>query len=44
MNKLEQLKYFVIDVDGTMTDGGIYFDEEGRESKKFAHVMQQLFL
>ncbi len=35
MNKLEQLKYFVIDVDGTMTDGGVYFDEEGRESKKF---------
>lgn len=29
------MKYLVIDVDGTMTDGGIYYDEHGNESKKF---------
>lgn len=33
MNKL--LKYLVIDVDGTMTDAGIYYDEHGNELKKF---------
>lgn len=27
--------YLVIDVDGTMTDGGIYYDENGNETKKF---------
>lgn len=30
-----KLKYLVIDVDGTMTDGGIYYDENGNEIKKF---------
>ena len=29
------LKYIVIDVDGTMTDAGIYYDEHGNELKKF---------
>lgn len=29
------MKYMVIDVDGTMTDGGIYYDENGNELKKF---------
>lgn len=29
------LKYLVLDVDGTMTDGGIYYDEHGNEMKKF---------
>lgn len=29
------VKLFVIDVDGTMTDGGIYYDENGNEFKKF---------
>ena len=28
-------KLIVIDVDGTMTDGGIYYDEHGNETKKF---------
>lgn len=32
---LKKLKYFVIDVDGTMTDAGIYYDEHGNELKKF---------
>ncbi len=32
-----QNKYelFIIDVDGTMTDAGIYYDEQGNELKKF---------
>lgn len=36
MNKqLQKIKYLVIDVDGTMTDAGIYYDEQGNEWKKF---------
>ena len=31
----QKIKYLVIDVDGTMTDGGIYYDENGNELKKF---------
>lgn len=30
-----KLRYIVIDVDGTMTDGGIYYDDHGNEWKKF---------
>ena len=30
-----KLEYLVIDVDGTMTDGGIYYDEKRNELKKF---------
>lgn len=30
-----RIKYLVIDVDGTMTDGGVYYDENGNELKKF---------
>lgn len=29
------IKYLIIDVDGTMTDGGVYYDEHGNELKKF---------
>lgn len=29
------MDYLVIDVDGTMTDGGVYYDEHGNEIKKF---------
>lgn len=32
---MNEIKYFIIDVDGTMTDGGIYYDESGNETKKF---------
>ena len=28
-------KLIIIDVDGTMTDGGVYYDEHGNELKKF---------
>ena len=29
------IKYVILDVDGTLTDGGIYYDEHGNELKKF---------
>ena len=29
------VKLLVLDVDGVMTDGGMYYDEDGRELKKF---------
>ncbi len=35
-DKLMRIKYLIIDVDGTMTDGGIYYDENGNEIKKFS--------
>lgn len=35
MKDLKSLKLLVIDVDGTMTDAGIYYDEYGNELKKF---------
>ena len=33
---MENIKLLVIDVDGTMTDSGIYYDESGNELKKFS--------
>lgn len=35
MSKWENIEYLIIDVDGTMTDAGIYYDEHGNELKKF---------
>lgn len=35
MSDWTKIKYLVIDVDGTMTDAGIYYDEHGNELKKF---------
>jgi len=36
VSKLKRiLKLIVLDVDGTLTDGGIYYDEHGNEMKKF---------
>lgn len=32
---MRKIKYLIIDVDGTMTDGGIYYDSYGNELKKF---------
>lgn len=32
---LNRISHIVIDVDGTLTDGGIYYDEQGNEFKKF---------
>lgn len=35
MKKPEAIQYIIIDVDGTLTDAGIYYDENGNELKKF---------
>lgn len=35
MGDWQKIKYLVIDVDGTMTDAGIFYDEHGNELKKF---------
>ena len=35
MRNLESIRLIVLDVDGTMTDGGIYIDNNGIEQKKF---------
>ena len=32
----DQIKYIVVDVDGTLTDGSIYYDDNGNEIKKFS--------
>ena len=34
--QLQKIKYLIIDVDGTLTDAGIYYDESGNELKKFS--------
>ena len=33
--KIPKIKLLILDVDGTLTDGGVYVDENGRETKKF---------
>ena len=35
MRALDRIHYWVLDIDGTMTDGSIYYDECGNECKKF---------
>jgi N-acylneuraminate cytidylyltransferase len=32
---LKKIKYLICDVDGTLTDGGMYYSENGEEMKKF---------
>ena len=34
-NIAKNIKLLVLDVDGVLTDGGIYFDDKGTEHKKF---------
>ncbi len=34
-DELKKIKYLIVDVDGTMTDGSIYYDEHGNELKRF---------
>lgn len=34
-SKYADIRFLIIDVDGTMTDSGIYYDENGNELKKF---------
>jgi 3-deoxy-D-manno-octulosonate 8-phosphate phosphatase (KDO 8-P phosphatase) len=35
LNRLAQIKLLVLDVDGVLTDGGLYYTETGAELKKF---------
>jgi 3-deoxy-D-manno-octulosonate 8-phosphate phosphatase (KDO 8-P phosphatase) len=36
MNKIfKNIKLLILDVDGVLTDGGLYFDEDGKEIKRF---------
>ena len=35
MAKLDNIKLLVLDVDGTMTDAGVYVMEDGKQFKKF---------
>ncbi|HPI95336.1 MAG TPA: 3-deoxy-manno-octulosonate-8-phosphatase KdsC [Gammaproteobacteria bacterium] len=35
LNIAKNIKLVIFDVDGVLTDGGIYFTDEGREIKKF---------
>lgn len=36
MATMRTIEYIIIDVDGTLTDTGIYYDEHGNELKKFS--------
>ena len=35
MRNFEKIKLIILDVDGTLTDGGIYYDSQGNEIKRF---------
>ncbi|MFQ5455679.1 MAG: KdsC family phosphatase [Nitrospirota bacterium] len=35
VEKIKRIRFLLLDVDGVMTDGRIYIDSEGRESKSF---------
>ncbi len=35
-DKLLKIKYLVLDVDGTLTDSGVIYDENGNELKRFS--------
>lgn len=34
--KAKRIKFLVLDVDGTLTDGGVYIDQNGIQSRKFS--------
>lgn len=36
LGEAKDLKYLVLDVDGTLTDSGVYYDDNGNELKKFS--------
>lgn len=36
MKNMHNINYLVIDVDGTMTDSGIFYDDHGNEIKRFS--------
>lgn len=33
--RLKRIRAIALDIDGVLTDGGLYYDEEGRTTKKF---------
>lgn len=35
MTDLKKIRLIVLDVDGTLTDGGVYYDSQGNEMKRF---------
>ncbi|WP_439097699.1 hypothetical protein [Methylocucumis oryzae] len=35
IEKAKQIKLLILDVDGVLTDGRLYFDNDGNEYKKF---------
>lgn len=35
MTDYSKIRYVILDVDGTLTDGGIYYDAQGNEIKRF---------
>lgn len=35
MKELSKIRFFVTDIDGVWTDGGMYYDQNGNEFKKF---------
>lgn len=35
MGGIQMIKLFLTDVDGCLTDGGLYYTEDGKESKRF---------
>ena len=35
INKAKKIQLLAFDVDGVLTDGGLYYDHQGNESKKF---------
>ena len=38
---IPKIKMLIVDVDGTLTDGGVYVDENGKETK---NSMQKMVL
>jgi len=34
-DKMRRIRILLLDVDGVLTDGGIFIDDEGRETKRF---------
>ena len=39
VNDLKKLKYLVLDVDGTLTDSGVIYDENGNEILKLNNLV-----
>ena len=42
-NKIAKIKLLILDVDGVMTDGGMYFTENGDQIKKYNTNFEAIF-